>query len=679
MKRPQNFLRLIMIVGLLMANSCFAHQYSLVAKQKTRTSYVRKGRAVPHASHEVVVAVNKKNMESLKALAIERATPGNPLYQQWLSVSEVDDLVVNEEASQRVQAWLKSHEGVSVTWVSRRGDYIKAHAPISTWEEVLQTEFHDFHDRRTGKTSVRALEYSLPDHLHEDIATIFNTVQAPPVIKKKYHSPTGEFKTQLSVRRLRGDEISTAAASGGVTVSFLNSYYKISSNIGSASINQSVFETNNEDFSPADLEKFQKENNLTVQSAISIGNHSTWPANCLSNSVDCYEGNLDIQFIMGVAQKTSSIYWWVNGNTTTDPFVAWLIDVADEAHPSLSNSMSWGSDEPSTDNSVLKQFDDEAAILAALGVTVTVSSGDDGAIDKDPNNEVCLCAGKEGSNGYVPDYPATSPWVTAVGATMGPEQGKAEIACQASLNGVITSGGGFSNYYGVPNWQKKAISQYFSQLNSSTKPAPGYGSGRGYPDIALLGANYQVVVNGSFVGLYGTSCSSPVMAAFVSLVNAARKAQNLSSIGFLNPTLYSVGINNFEGLGNKYGASFTDVTSGSNFCCSMNNDGTVPCCDTGFHTAKGWDPVTGWGSISFEDFSAIFMVATPYTPSDDDDSSSSKLSGGAIAGIVIGSVVGAIAVAGVIYILLMKTVFATSEPEPQPIPVTIPPDERPTK
>ena len=42
--------------------------------------------------------------------------------------------------------------------------------------------------------------------------------------------------------------------------------------------------------------------------------------------------------------------------------------------------------------------------------------------------------------GYFPSFPATSPYVTAVGATMGPESGDPEIACQSQLGGVITTG-----------------------------------------------------------------------------------------------------------------------------------------------------------------------------------------------------------------------------------------------
>lgn len=252
---------------------------------------------------------------------------------------------------------------------------------------------------------------------------------------------------------------------------------------------------------------------------------------------------------------------------------------------------------------------------------------------------------------------------------MGPESGSTEVACQSNNGGVITSGGGFSNYYSAPSWQRQAISQYFASV--STQPVAGYdANGRGYPDIALIGVNYQIVLNGITGGVYGTSCSSPVMAALVSLVNAARLEKNLSSIGFINPTLYSVGINNTLGLGNQYNASFNDIVSGDNKCCSQNSNGNAPCCPTGFLTAPGWDPVTGWGSIFYPDFSAIFLVATPYTPTDDDDdSSSSGLSAGAIAGIVIGVIIGVAFVSMIAY--WFYTMISYSPPPNQPTPAVV--------
>ena len=107
-------------------------------------------------------------------------------------------------------------------------------------------------------------------------------------------------------------------------------------------------------------------------------------------------------------------------------------------------------------------------------------------------------------------------------------------------------------------------------------------SGRGYPDVALLGASYIVYANRSLVALYGTSASSPVFAGMVSLVNAARLAAGKSALGWLNPALYA--------FSSKF--ILKDITSGDNkhTLSGLN-------CTQGFYAAPGWDPVTGLGSV----------------------------------------------------------------------------------
>jgi tripeptidyl-peptidase I len=172
---------------------------------------------------------------------------------------------------------------------------------------------------------------------------------------------------------------------------------------------------------------------------------------------------------------------------------------------------------------------------------------------------------------------------------------------------VITSGGGFSTYFGVPSWQNKSVEYYFSHLTPSEEPKPGYNpQGRGIPDISLIGVDYQVVVGGFVQTLFGTSCTSPVLAAFVSLVNSKRITEGKSSIGWINPTLYAVGYNNTVGIGNIFGASFNDVRSGNNSCCANGNPALAVCCSSGFQATNGWDPTTGWGSVNYTQFELIF-------------------------------------------------------------------------
>ena len=67
----------------------------------------------------------------------------------------------------------------------------------------------------------------------------------------------------------------------------------------------------------------------------------------------------------------------------------------------------------------------------------------------------------------------------------------------------------FSTYFATPSWQKNAVATYLAQANLTS----GYNPyGRAYPDISLLGTNYQTIVGGKTYSLYGTSVTSPYLA-----------------------------------------------------------------------------------------------------------------------------------------------------------------------
>ena len=275
----------------------------------------------------------------------------------------------------------------------------------------------------------------------------------------------------------------------------------------------------------------------------------------------------------------------------------WIQDLASMVDPPLVNSISWGGPESQFSAAELDLFSQEAITLANRGVTIMASSGDDGV-----SGNGCACTTPSDSNtypytpqggsswtgeGYFPNFPAANPFVTAVGATMGPNEGDPEVACQADNGGVITTGGGFSTYYATPSWQQNAVTTYFNSVSVGPhSPTSGYNpNGRGIPDVSMIGVNYQVIIDGAPIGLYGTSASSPVFAALVSLLNAYRLSINETSIGFLNPTLYAGGDNVTFFDSNT--SIFNDITSGDNKCCAGSPAITVQCCASGFYTATG--------------------------------------------------------------------------------------------
>ena len=226
---------------------------------------------------------------------------------------------------------------------------------------------------------------------------------------------------------------------------------------------------------------------------------------------------------------------------------------------------------------------------------------------------------------------------------MGPETGGPEIACQSQLGGVITTGGGFSTYTPTPEWQRAAVNTYLSRSSA----AEGYNpNGRAYPDVAMIGVWYQIVVNGYLTSVFGTSASSPVFAAMVGLVNTARVKAGKGPLGFMNPTLYAFGANS---------TYYNDVTSGENNCLAygdVDHPSGATCCESGFTAIAGWDPTTGFGSINYVNLLNMFN-GDPASFSSS-SGSSDELSNGAIAGIVVGCVVGVALVGTLVWFFACK-------------------------
>jgi len=100
-------------------------------------------------------------------------------------------------------------------------------------------------------------------------------------------------------------------------------------------------------------------------------------------------------------------------------------------------------------------------------------------------------------------------------------------------------------------------------------------TGRAYPDLAAQASGFQVVVSGQTISVGGTSASSPVrisvahnhikrtnheryqtVAGVFSLLNDFRLSKGKTSLGFINPLIYSTAAKGFN-----------DITSGSNPGC----------------------------------------------------------------------------------------------------------------
>ena len=70
--------------------------------------------------------------------------------------------------------------------------------------------------------------------------------------------------------------------------------------------------------------------------------------------------------------------------------------------------------------------------------------------------------------------------------TQGPANYQSETAETSDKGGVITSGGGFSDFYAAPSFSSGAVQRYLSTV--SPKPyGPFNKSMRAYPDLSMIG------------------------------------------------------------------------------------------------------------------------------------------------------------------------------------------------
>jgi hypothetical protein len=134
-----------------------------------------------------------------------------------------------------------------------------------------------------------------------------------------------------------------------------------------------------------------------------------------------------------------------------------------------------------------------------------------------------------------PGSEVSCPYVTAVGAT----QVNPGASVHDPESATDFSGGGFSNRFSMPEYQKAAVTSYLSHAKLPFNSTLFNSAGRAYPDISANGNNIGVIINGTVNSVGGTSASSPIVASLFTLINNQLLAAGKPVIGFANPVLYA--------------------------------------------------------------------------------------------------------------------------------------------
>ena len=638
--------------------------------------WVSRGRAPPHANVRLVFALRQSSggVRRLKEALLEISDPSNGArYGRWMTQRGVAEIVAPPESAFRaVEDWIRSavlgagsvvdaananqtananHTAAPTTTTRVGGDAVALSASVAQIEHlflckdmelhhVTRTQTHGADHRPAVKSVIKATRRSnlhplLQDCIPQHVRAVVDMVS--PIFT--FIQPTRTRRRQNTLADL--DPPSPGPAVVPSTLINLYGLPNPSNNAaaGTTLTNNAVAEMQHalgpEGFDVNDLNTYQKAMKLpaSIVPAQVKGGHNDG----IDQTGEC---TMDTDIVGALAQNHPTTFWLED---------EWMFDLALALSASTTPpnvvSISWGfaetrqcgptdygPDMPAnctelgiiSNISYVERTNTEFMKLGARGVTLVASSGDSGA-PGDLNND---CSLDDGPSPLNPEFPASSPWVLSVGATMlgpnpdllDPKAAATPSPCKPALfrkgfkcakNGTeivaslesgskITSGGGFSTVSTRPTWQDDVVEAYLNQKSGALPPSASFNaSNRAYPDVSAAGHNHLVYLKGTGTRGWdlfdGTSASAPIWAAIITHLNDARVAAGKSVLGYIPPSIYQ--------FAKEVPGGFQDIAGGDNKCtvAADDNVATDGCCTYGYESqAGGWDPVTGFGTPKFD-------------------------------------------------------------------------------
>ncbi|KAH0443357.1 hypothetical protein CcaCcLH18_01038 [Colletotrichum camelliae] len=560
------------------------------------------------------IGLKLQNIDKLEPMLKDVSDPDSPNYGKYLSAAQVNDMFKPaEQAVAAVQAWLAKENVKDVSYTDG-GRFVNFATDVGTANRILGANFAYYDVQGTMK--LRTQQYSLPDTMAEHIelvtpTTYFGKMKSDPAFAAPM--PAGAMPPMpppLTRRQGQNPPGATANCSKAFTPACFELAYNYGayqadpaagSRVGFASfLNQSA----RQDDLTAFLTRFQLPPQSFKSVLVNGGQDHQDPKGQIG------EANLDAQ-VMAAAVKNLPITQFITGgkpplipnlrtptqaDNQNEPFLDFYQFMMTQENAAIPQvlSVSYGDDEQTVPIEYATRVCNLIGMMGLRGVTILESSGDTGV--------GAPCRANDGSNApqFTPTFPATCPYITAVGGTQafGPE-----ITW-------VASGSGFSNYFKQAWYQEAAVTSYLAtNISPETKkyyePFANF-TGRGFPDIAAHSASppFPIVNANRLVGTGGTSASAPLVAGLVGLLNDARIRVGQPTMGFMNPWLYKRG---FRGLtdvntGVAQGCGGVDLQSGK----PLQGAGVIPFAT--WNGTQGWDPVTGLGLPNFEMMKTIALM-----------------------------------------------------------------------
>jgi subtilase family serine protease len=482
------------------------------------------------------------NASGVKSFLSDVYDPGSPNFHHFLTTQEFTARYgPSQQDYDAVVRFAKSY-GFQVVGGSRDGMEVQVKGPVSAVEAAFHVNMQSYQHPTEDRQFYAPDKEPTPEVTLWHISGLDNySIPHPLFVRKSDFAQAHGMKPE--------DVVGEATTGSGPSASFLGSdmraaYYGGTALTG-AGENLGLFEYVGTDL--ADLNTYYANVHQTNSVPVTLLSTDGTSTSCVDTRAggrcDDTEQTLDMTQALGMAPGLASLVMYVG---STDTAIISAMTTHSPLPTSIGCSWGWTPADPTT-------LDPYFERMASQGQNFFAASGDSSTWSK--RNEA---------------WPADDANVVSVGGTdlvtasaAGPW--KSETAW-------VDSGGGISpDKIAIPSWQKLA-----GVINSSNKGSTTYRNG---PDVSA-NANFtfyvcadQTTCTANDYG--GTSFAAPMWAGFIALVNQQRALDSKSTIGFINPTIYS------ENVTSVYGTDFHDITSGKS---------------GSYSAVTGYDLVTGWGS-----------------------------------------------------------------------------------
>jgi subtilase family serine protease len=505
------------------------------------------------------------------------STPQDPLFRKYLSPQE---FAARFGANASDFAALKEWATANQLTIAREGSartILQVRGTVAQFQALFHTELANFRSPAGDEFYSARTAPIIPEAIAAKVSGVIgltDSIRYAP--RAKIAKVIGENEQPST----GPDAAGGTGPGGGFSAQDLRTAYQIPGYGGVVPQTVAVFEQGG--FHQADVAKYLTKMQLPNVNVRFVGVNG-YNGQVNDKGVEL-EAVLDIDMVIGINPDVHQVLVYEDGTDTFPVALLAALDAVSTDNLAQTLSISYGVDEAQQTSTQMEAENAALTAIAAQGITVFVSAGDDGAY------------GLTGGHYYpakleAPD-PGSQPLVTCVGGTS-----LHTSPAQAYLGETVwndlglydgATGGGVSSYWSLPSYQPAS----YVTFNG------GSSTFRNVPDVAAVGDPLTGVavyskINGGWLQMGGTSVAAPIWGGLSSIMNAGLAYLVDAKIGFLNPLLYNIAVSS----GDQYQFNVTDGSNGN-----VNLYGTP-----GFTAGFQYNNCAGLGSIYGSGFAQVVL------------------------------------------------------------------------